>query len=67
MNKFAISSASITLFSVLLLTTGCGSSGNDGGSGGAAIPANAIVLDTTNAETTVASSVTTADTLYLFK
>lgn len=70
MNRLITSGISTTLLSGLLITAGCSSSsdssnGSTGGGGVASVPANAIVLDTTNAEPTVATSVTSADSLSL--
>ena len=50
------------LISGLFLITSCSSS-DDGGATTASVPANAIIIDSTNAETTVAASVTTVDSL----
>ena len=67
MNRLITSGISTALLSGLLLTTGCtssdDSSGSTGTSGVATVPANAIVLDATNAEPTVATSVTSTDSL----
>lgn len=68
MNKSITLTASAALLSGLFSITGCSSSGGDDDGGttgttGATVPANAIVIDDTNAESTVAASVTTIDTL----
>lgn len=66
MNRLITSGISTALLSGLLLTTGCSSSdgsSSTGTSGVATVPANAIVLDATNAEPTVATSVTSTDAL----
>ena len=62
MNKFITLSASTALLSGLLLITGCSSSGGDGAAPGATVPANATVIDATNAETMVAAIATSLDT-----
>ena len=62
MNKLFVQSASTAALSGLLLITGCSSSSDSSG-GVAAVPANAVVIDAANAEATVASSVTTFETL----
>ena len=64
MNKFLTLSTTTALLSGLALATGCSSS-DDSGPAAAAVPANAVVIDAANAETTVASSVTTIDALDL--
>ena len=64
MNKFLTLSTTTALLSGLALATGC-SSGGDNGPAAASVPANAVVIDAANAETTVASSVATVDTLDL--
>jgi len=56
MNKFLTLSASTALLSGLFLITGC-SSDDGGGGGGAVVPANAVVIDATNAEPIVQSAV----------
>ena len=67
MNKLLTLSTSTAVLSGLLIVSGCSSdSATTGTTGGTAtVPANAVVLDATNAESTVASSVTTVDTLDL--
>ena len=62
MNKFITLSTSTAVLSALLIITSCSSS-DDAGTSTAAVPANAITLDTANAESTVATSVTTVDSL----
>jgi len=64
MNKLLTLSTTTALLSGLALATGCSSDG-DSGPAAASVPANAIAIDATNAEATVASSVTTVDTLDL--
>lgn len=61
MNKLVTFSTTTALLSGLVLVTGCSSGG--GGSTGASVPANAIVIDSTNAETTVQSAASSADNL----
>jgi hypothetical protein len=68
MNKVIVSGISTALLSSLLFTSGCSSSSSDSspgsGTGGTAtVPANAITLDSKNAESTVGTSVTTANAL----
>lgn len=64
MNKFITLSTSTAIFSGLLIINGCSSDSADvAGGGTAAVPANAITLDASNAESTVATSVTTVDAL----
>lgn len=53
---------SAALLSGLFLITGCSSDDGSGG-GGAAVPANAITIDSTNAESTVLSAATSAASL----
>jgi len=61
MNKFLTLSTSTAVLSSLFIITGCSSS--DDGPAAATVPANAVVINETNAEATVASSVTSFDTL----
>jgi hypothetical protein len=63
MNKHLnlIFSTSTTVLTGLLLIAGCSSS--DGGTPAAQVPANAIIIDDTNAESTVASAINTVSTL----
>ena len=65
MNKFITLSTSTAIFSSLLIINGCSSSdsGDVASSDTATVPADAITLDATNAESTVATSVTTVDSL----
>ena len=64
MNKFITLSTSTAILSGLLIISGCSSSDDAGTSTTtASVPANAVVIDEANAEATVASSVTTVDTL----
>lgn len=70
MNKFITLSTSTAILSGLLIMSGCSSSDDAGTGTGtstttASVPANAVVIDETNAEALVASSVTTVDTLDL--
>lgn len=70
MYKFISLSASTAVLSSLLIMTACSSSSDSstassGGGGGGGVPANAIVLDSSNAEPTVGTSVTTANALNL--
>ncbi len=66
MNKFLTLSTSTAVLSGLLIMSGCSSDSATSVDGGvAAVPANAVVLDETNAKATVASSVTTVDALDL--
>ena len=62
MNKFLTIATSTTLLIGAFLITGCSSSDDGGGSGTATVPANAIVLDSTNAESTIATLVSSLDT-----
>ncbi len=52
---------SAALVSGLFLITGCSSSDDSGG--GASVPANAVVIDSTNAESTVLAAASSASTL----
>ena len=63
MNKLITLSTSTAVLSGLLVMSGCSSDSATATGSTAAVPANAVVLDATNAEMTVASSVTTVDTL----
>ena len=65
MNKVLTLSASTAVFSGLLIINGCSSSDSGGASDGgtATVPANAITFDATNAESSIATSVTTVDAL----
>jgi hypothetical protein len=63
MNKYLTLSTSAVMLSGLFLFTGCSSSSDDGGTPVASVPANAIVIDETNAETTVQAAVGSATTL----
>lgn len=60
MNIFKLTSTSI-LISSAILATGCSS--DSGGGGGAQVPKNAIVITDANAETTIASSVTSVESI----
>lgn len=59
-NSVKALTTSTALLSGLFLITGCSS--DDGGGSGASVPANAIVINAANAETTVASATTSTDT-----
>jgi len=61
MSKFLTHISTITLISGALLITSCSSDG--GGGGAATVPANAITIDSTNAESTVQAAVSAADGL----
>jgi len=61
MNKFLTLSTSTAVLSSLFIISGCSSS--DDGPATAAVPANAVVINEANAEATVASSITSFDTL----
>ena len=61
MKNFTTLSTSTAFFTGILLITGCSS--DDAGGGGATVPANAIVIDSANAETTVQSAASSADNL----
>ena len=64
MNTTIKISTSTFILSGLLLITACSSSSDGGGTGGTAtVPANAIVLNASNAEPAVGTSVTTVDNL----
>lgn len=64
MHKLITLSTSTAVLSGLLIMTGCSSS-DDASTSVATVPADAIIIDSTNAETTVAASVTTVDSLDL--
>lgn len=61
MNKLKTLSISTALLSSITLITACSS--DDGGSSAASVPANAIVIDSTNAETTVLTAANSAASL----
>lgn len=65
MNKYLTISTSAALLSGLFLITGCSSSGGDGGTTTptATVPANAVEINDTNAEATVALSISTVRSL----
>lgn len=61
MKNFTTLSTSTAFFTGVLLITGCSS--DDAGGGGATVPANAIVIDSSNAEITIQSAASSADDL----
>lgn len=62
MNKFLSLSTSSALILSAFLVTGCSSSG-DGGGGTATVPANAVVIDSANAEAIVQTAASSGNTL----
>jgi hypothetical protein len=64
MNKYLTLSTSAALLSGLFLITGCSSSGDDGGTPSATVPANAILInDSATAEATLISAVSTGNSI----